>query len=541
MNRDHHITNQAIAHRVAIGVALLLAALTVLVYAPAFRADFVDFDDPLYVTENEWVMGGLNRDGFIKAWTERVAGNWHPITMLSHLLDVTLFGMNASGHHATSIAIHALNTMLLFVLLRRLFGGVFAPALAAALFAVHPFNVDSVVWISERKNVLSTFFWLAATERYVRFSSRPTIGAMSATILFFLLGLMSKPMLVTLPITLLMLDLWPLRKVNGFGQNEWPKWKALLQEKYALFMLALVFSMFTIVTQFPEGYEHSPVTQPLWGRILFAMEHYRMYLQKFFWPVDMSVFYPRLEMPPDINSAARSAFLLIVITFVSLKLIRRAPAWAFGWFWFAGTIFPVVGIIGIGQHSIADRYMYVPMMGLLIGLVWGLVAINRPPLLRALAVAGVIAVLGCAWLTRGMLPHWQNSETLYRQSISVTEGNFVMLSNLGRQMMIQNRTDEAIVLFEEALRINPRHVKTLNNLGFALATKGDHVAAAPYYERALENDPRYEIARLNLARSLLQRGRYRDALMQYDILVKFNPASTEARDGQQRARDGMHR
>jgi len=519
--------------------ALALAILTLVVYAPAYQADFVDYDDPLYVTENRWVLEGLNPETFGQAWSERVAGNWHPITMLSHLIDVSMYDLDPRGHHLTSMIIHAINAALLFILFHSLFGGLFRPAVAAALFALHPFNVDSVVWIAERKNVLSTLFWLAGTCLYVRFVRRPTILAMAGTILMYALGLMSKPMLVTFPFTLLMLDLWPLRRVSGFSRDTWPVWTRLIQEKSTLFLLTVVFSTYTLMTQFPVGYKHSMVEQPMWARLLFSLEHYRMYLEKFFWPSGLSVLYPQLQMPPDLTSVVFSGLLLLGITLTVLVVIRRSPAWAFGWFWFAGTIFPVVGVIGIGQHSIADRYMYVPIIGLLTALVWGVPTIQAKYLRWAVAGTGIIAIIICGSISRQLISHWQTSEALFRRAVQVTDRNFIMLSNLGNELTKQDRPEEAKALLQEAIQIEPRHAPALNNLGVLLSAEGHHLEAVKLFESALEYQPEIKITRINLARSYFQIERYQDAYRHYQILYRINPEDAEVREGLKLARQKL--
>jgi len=520
-------------------MVLIPAMMAVLVYLPALDAEFIDYDDPLYVTENEWVLRGLSADEWQKTWTERVAGNWHPITMLSHQLDVTLYGLNPRGHHATSLLLHAINASLFYLLLLSLFARPGSALVAALLFALHPFNVDSVVWIAERKNVLSTFFWLVATLWYVRFTRVPSVTAMLAIMFSYLLGLMSKPMLVTFPLTLLLLDVWPLRRVQGFDRDSWSTWIKLIQEKSVLFLLTIIFSAFTLLTQFPQGNEHHPVVQPLWARCMFAVEHYRMYLEKFFWPVNFSVLYPRLEMPPDLQSVFWSGVILIIFTALALGLMRRKPAWALGWFWFIGTLFPVVGLVGIGQHSIADRYMYVPMMGLLIALVYGVPECSSRWFRGIRCVMAVGAIIACVWTTRLALPFWNNSEVLYKRAIDVTEGNYIMMSNLGRQYMLQDRTTEAIVLFQEAMALFPYHAPTCNNLGFALSSQGLDDEAINHYEAALALDPTYGTARINLARSLVKTGRIREALPHYEMLIKAHPESAEVRDGYRIAREKL--
>ncbi len=515
-------STQRFSHTVWLA-ALALALLTLAVYAPAFQADFVDYDDPLYVTENDWVQQGFTAESLRLAWTENVAGNWHPITMLSHLADVSWFGLDPRGHHATSLLLHIANTLLLFGLLRSLFGGVLRPALAAALFALHPFNVDSAVWIAERKNVLSTFFWLTATAFYVRYTRRASVPALLGTLACFALGLMSKPMLVTFPVTLLMLDVWPLGRVKGWGRAARPAWSSLFMEKIPLFLLTAGFSVATVITQFPKGYVHSTAEVAWWMRPLFALEHYRMYLQKFFWPDHFSVFYPHLPLPPQATSVILSALLLVIITAGALACARRAPAWLFGWLWFLGTLFPVVGLIGIGQHSIADRYMYVPMIGLLIALVWGWPDTLPRAVRRLLGLLGVLALTGCVLRTRAQLPYWQNSEALFEHALAVTERNHVMLSNLARVRILQGRSEEANRMLDEALALDPHHVGALVNRGFALSRSGNPAEALPYFETAVELNPNHEAARRNLAQCLDQLGQQELALRQYQILLRMKP------------------
>ncbi len=528
---------------VTVWIALLLATLTLAVYAPIYQADFVDYDDPLYVTENDWVKDGFTLASFKAAWTQRVAGNWHPVTMLSHLVDVSLFGLQPGGHHGHSLLIHTANVVLLWLLLRSLLGGVFRPALAAALFALHPVNVDSVAWIAERKNVLSTLFWLAATLCYVRHARRPSVVALLGTFALFALGLLAKPMLVTFPATLLLLDRWPLRRVTGFTRADWPVWHRLLQEKIPLFMLTTFFSVYTVLTQFPEGYTHSPFTQPLGARLLFALEHYRLYLQHVFWPANLCVFYPRLDLPPDTANVLASGLLILGLTGSAVALYRKVPAWTFGWFWFIGTLLPVIGIIAIGEHSIADRYLYVPMIGLLVAALWGFhpgPVASRRLRLSGYAV-GLAAVFACGYLIRANLPHWYNSEALFRQAIAATDRNYIMHTNLGRTLMLQGRTEEAIAEFQTALRYEPRHAKAVNNLGLALALQGKPNDALELFTRALELEPGMTVARVNLARTLNQLGRYDEALPHFTRLHKILPRDPVIQEGLQTARQWLGR
>lgn len=519
-----------------LALGALVFALTWAVYAPAIHFDFVNYDDPLYVTELDWVKDGLSWSSFKAAWTTRVAGNWHPLTMLSHLLDTTLYGLDPRGHHASSIFLHALNATVLFAMFRALFGGLLRPFLAAALFALHPFNVDSAVWIAERKNLLSSFFWFAATWSYVHFVRRKSLPAMLATIVLFACGLMAKPMLVTFPLTLLMLDVWPLRRVDGCSVRHLPQWINLIREKSTLLMMTLLFSVFTIVTQFPSGYAHTPDPQPLWARALFALQHYQMYLEKFLWPTGLSVLYPRLEMPPDFAAVGRAAALLAAITIGTFLLRKKTPALLFGWLWFAGTMFPVCGIVEIGQHSITDRYMYVPMVGLIIAVVWAWPVAR----FRAAGVAaGLAALIALGAATRALLPHWRDSETLFRRAVTVTSDNFIMMSNLGQELIKQGRTAEAHQWLSQALEINPRHAAALSNMGLVLLLDGRHVEATPYFEQSILHQPRNTSARLGLAGILMRERRYREAAAQYEMILRLDPGSINAREGWMHAQQAM--
>ncbi|MCB1068718.1 MAG: tetratricopeptide repeat protein [Verrucomicrobia bacterium] len=519
-------------------VAFLLMAVTLLVYAPVYHAEFVDYDDPYYVTENAWVQEGLTLHAIKAAWTEPVLGNWHPITMMSHLIDVELFGLNPRGHHLTSLLLHTLNAGLLFWLLRGLFGGIAKPALAAALFALHPLNADSVAWVAERKNLLSSLLWFASTLLYVRCMRRPSALTMLGAIALFAAGLMAKPMLVTFPFTLLLLDYWPLHRVEGLGPASWPRWKQLVQEKASFFLLTVISCAVTLSTQFSSEVSHSADKPPLWGRMLFSLEHYQMYLEKFFWPEGLAVLYPQLPMPPNLAASLIAGLILLMITVMVIRLLSHAPSAAVGWFWFAGTLFPVSGIVHIGFHSIADRYMYVPMVGLLIALVWGLSEglRHRPILLRSAGAIALGWLVALTLVSRALLPHWQNTEALFRRAVAVTENNAIMHYNLGRYLMLNQQIDAAIAEFEEALRIDPTYSLAHNNLGWSWAVKGDQDRALPSFETAIRLDPYNFRARMNLGWVLIKQKRYREAIAQFEAVLKSAPETEEARTGLQQAR-----
>ncbi|HOW97268.1 MAG TPA: tetratricopeptide repeat protein [Kiritimatiellia bacterium] len=512
---------------------LASAALTLLVfflYAPAVRFAFVDYDDPIYITENSWVQQGLSAEGFRLSLREWVSGNWHPLTMWTHMLDAELFGLNPAGHHAQSILWHAANTVLLFLLLSRIAGGFWPGLFIAALWAAHPLNADSVAWISERKNLVSTFFWLATIGLYIRFTRRPSPHALMAVIAGFALALMAKPMPVTLPFTLLLLDFWPLRRVEGIGRSAWPTWKKLALEKLPLFVIGAVFILTTLKTQVLAGATGMSSFLSLHARLAWLPIFYLDYLRLFFWPRDLCVLYPAPTAAPSIPASAGALLILLLITAGALVLARRRPWLAAGWFWFLGTLAPVIGLVSVGLHRIADRYLYVPMLGLLLMVVWRLfdAASKRwRPAAFALAAA-VVLVLGL--VTRHDLPHWRNSEALFRRALAVTRDNYAMHYNLGRQLTLQRKFDEAIAEFREAIRLRPDYALAHNNLGWTLCLRDDNEEALPSFRESLRLMPDNHQARFNLGLALMRLGRYAEAREQLEILLQQAPAYPEAQD-----------
>ena len=517
-------------------VALALFAGTLLLYAPALKCGFVDYDDPLYVTGNPWVKQGLGAETARLALRERVAGNWHPLTMWSHLLDVRLFGLNPAGHHAHSLLLHAANAALLFGALRVLSGARWPAAAAAALFAAHPLNVDSAVWISERKNLLSTFWWLAALGAHARCARRPSRGGALAVLGCFILALMAKPMPVTLPFTLLLVDYWPLRRVEGVGPASWPAWKELIGEKAPLFILIPIFIVTTVQTQIAEVETLLPLQWPVSARLWQSARHVLDYLRLMAWPSGLSALYPRAETPPALGAALPAVATVAALTALALRGARRRPWLPVGWFWFLGTLVPVIGLVPVGFQGIADRYMYVPMIGLLAAMVWTLDGLARSRAARmALAAAAVLSVLAYGAVARRQIPHWIDSEALFRQAVEVTRNNYVMHYNLGRQLVVQKRFDEALDRFREAVRIRPDYFLAHNNIGWTLMLKGDDEAALPHLEESLRLEPSNAQARMNRAVALARLERYAEARDEFERLLKQAPDYPGAREGYRQA------
>jgi hypothetical protein len=547
-------------------VVLVLAALTVAVYAPVGRFDFVQLDDPAYVTENPHVLGGLTLDGLAWAFTTGHAANWHPVTWLSHMLDVQLFGVDAGAHHLTSLALHAANTLLLFGLLALLTGALWRSALVAALFAVHPLHVESVAWVAERKDVLSAFFLLLTLWAYAGFvrSVGPAATAAGETagrsrrvyyalmLVAFALGLMAKPMLVTLPFVLLLLDVWPLERLNAAWRGErrleanagsprrpatgsskaggttrrskdrpaeagtlgsvallktaWP----LVREKLPLFVMAAASSIVTLVVQQRGGAVTPFEVYPFSLRLQNAVVSIAAYLRDAVWPVGLTVLYPFPAAVPA-DQVAISLAVLAVISLVAYRLARREPYLIVGWLWYLGTLVPVAGLVQVGVQARADRYTYVPLIGIFIMVAWGLGAIvGRHPRLRMVVSAAAIgAIVGCAVTARAQASYWTDSVALWTRATMVTlhVDEFEAHMSLGTTLGNQGRVDEAREHFAEAARLRPESDAAHCSLGIALARSGRLRDAARELNEALRLHPGNQAARRALD-GLSRRGQF---------------------------------
>ena len=515
----------------AAGVLFLLVFL---LYWPVLNHGFVDYDDPVYVSQNAWVQAGLSWQGLRLSLREVVCGNWHPLAMWSHMLDAELFGANSAGHHFQSVCWHAANVVLLFGLLRRLASGFWRPLAVAALWAVHPLNVDSVAWIAERKNLLCMFFWLATVGGYAAYVRRPTFVRFLAVAGGMALALLAKPMAITLPFTLLLLDFWPLRRAPGFGRGVWATWRTRLAEKLPLFVLTAVFVLTTLRAQTMAGATEMGPSLPWPARIAWLPIYYVDYLRLFFWPRGLCVLYPAPMGGPNLPASAGAALLLGLVSWAAVRWMRHRPWLPVGWGWFLGTLVPVIGLVPVGVHRIADRYTYVSMLGLLVALVWTVpgAARLRGRVLAGLAAAAVVVALGLA--TRHQLPSWQSSEALFRRALAVTTDNYVMHYNLARQLLDQKRYDETMFHLRETLRIQPRYFKAHNNVGWVwLLRKRPDLALDPLRE-ALRIEPRFFLARKNLALALEGLGRYSEARAEYATLLRQAPGFPGAQEGYQR-------
>jgi tetratricopeptide (TPR) repeat protein len=503
-------TRQAPNRLIILGISLGLFLTTLLVYAPVYRFGFVNFDDPDYVTNNPHVRNGLTMDGVIWAVTSTEAANWFPATRLSHLLDVEIFDLRPGGHHFTNALLHAFATVFLFGFLRAATGAEWPSAFVAVLFAVHPLHVESVAWIAERKDVLSAFFWFLALWSYVRRHYWLTLTA-------FCLGLMSKPMVVTLPFVLFLLDIWPLRQPL----------RSALRVKIPMLVMSVASAIAAYLVQSSSGAVREVGQFPLGLRVENALLSYAMYIVKMFWPTRLAVFYP---YPHDLPvwQTALSALLLAGISVLVLWARRSRPYLAVGWFWYLGTLVPVIGLIQAGSQARADRYMYLPSVGLSIMLAWGLSELLKS---KAATAAAIVACVAGAVLCEAQIQYWRNSQTLFRHALDVTSGNYLAHHNLGVALAGEGRFPEAIEQYQAALQIEPNAANVQTDYGNALAKSGRIPEAIAHYRTALRILPDSPIIHNDLANALVATpGSMPEAISEYQTALRLKPDYEEARN-----------
>jgi tetratricopeptide (TPR) repeat protein len=496
-------------------ICLVLLATSFAVYAPVRHFDFVNFDDPEFVRDNPHLRGGLTAESVAWAFTSGESANWFPVTRLSHVLDAQFWGRRSGPQHLTSVLFHALAVLCLFAFLRRASGERWPSALVALLFALHPLHVESVAWVAERKDVLCAFFWFLALWAYARYAERPGAGRYLLVLFPFCLGLMAKPMIVTLPFVLLLLDVWPLRRRPG------------LWEKVPFLALSAGGALATYVVQQRSGAVGALAAYPFGLRVENALVSYVVYIGKMFWPSRLAVFYP---YPRDIPAwqTALAAVALAGISILVLRCFRIYPYLAVGWLWYLATLAPVIGLVQAGEQARADRYMYVPMAGLAIMLAWGAADLLRH-VPRGRVAAGVLAgaaCLACAVVAEAQVQHWRDSESLFRHALAVTEGNYVAHENLGIALaQMPGRLPEAIGHYRAALRIRPNYADAHSNLGCALAQMPGRLAdAIQEFTTALAEKPDFAEAHFNLANALAQvPGRQPEAIGQYQAALRIRP------------------
>ena len=528
-------------HFLILCISFVLIVATVVVFWKVRSHEFISFDDNEYVTNNPHVKSGLTLSGAIWAFVAMHSNNWHPLTWLSHMLDCELYGLNPGGHHLTNLLFHIANTLLLFLVLKRMTGALWRSSFVAVLFALHPLHVESVAWIAERKDVLSTFFWMLTMWAYVRYAKRARIDRYLLVILFFVLGLLSKPMLVTLPFVLLLLDYWPLGRLRlgksrahdiGSVNSCDSKASALspIYEKVPFFALAAIAAILTVFAQQKGGTVKTLEFFPLEIRIANALMSYVRYIGKMIWPPPMAILYPY----PDhfhIWGIAGASLFLVGVTLLAIRVMRRYPYLVVGWLWYLGTLVPVIGLVQVGMQAMADRYTYVPLVGLFIMVAWG-----APDILKGwgyrkiiLAVGSGLLLLFFAILTWTQVQLWQNSITLFEHSVRVTPKNFLIHNKLGNILFEKGEMGKAMIHYQEALRINPSFVEAYNNIGNAFFYNGDVQRAIVYYTRALSQAPNYADAHNNLGFALARQGKIAEAIAHYQEALRIKPDFAQAR------------
>ncbi len=529
---------------------VLLTLVTAGVYGQVWNFGFINYDDPIYVTDNVVVRKGLTWEGIRWAFTTNAANIWHPLTWLSHMLDVSLFGLDPGFHHLVNLLFHLLNTSLLFLVLKTATGACWRSAFVAALFALHPLHVESVAWIAERKDVLSTFFWLLTMGAYVLYARRPGIPRYLPVLLFFSLGLMAKPMLVSLPLVLLLMDYWPLGRlperrapvdppkapaqpaerdrkkakkkkavvplpepVKGKGRNHAT---LLLLEKIPLVVLAGIFSFVAFYTQQKGGALSSLEAYPLGVRLANAVVSYARYLFKMLWPVDLAFFYPFVREIPAWQIFV-SAILLLAVSIAVVHFARRFPYLAFGWAWYLVTLLPVIGIVKVGEAALADRYTYITLIGPFVAATWGVydLAARWTRGKEAMAAAALLLVIALAAATFVQAGTWRNSATLFRHALAVTENNFMAHTNLAAALIDEGRLNEALPHLETAARIRPDFPNARYNLGVIGMRQGKNDEALGHFKATLRSDPNFTWASYYAGLLHLQRGESAEAVQYF--------------------------
>jgi len=509
-------------------ICLFLAAATIAVYWPAVTFNFVNYDDPDLVTSNPHVLGGLSWGGVLWAFQSSFADNWQPLTWLSYMLDVEVFGVNAGASHFVNLFLHTVNVLLLFLVLRQLSGAGWLSAFVAALFALHPLHVESVAWISERKDVLSSFFGLLALWSYSLYATnsrstqifRPSLSYWAA-LFFFALALMAKPMLVTLPFLMLLLDFWPFRRFEASAAFP------IVREKIPFLTLSAISCCITVAAQNQGGAMQSLSFFPWSVRLEAVFVAFVTYLGKTFWPTNLcclclhSGHWPR-------GMVLVASLMITGLSLLAFSFRRRLPFVFVGWFWFLGMLVPVIGLVQVGWQFMADRYTYLPLVGVFLILVWGAGEVVRHWRVAAvpLCLLGVAGLTACALVTKVQLPYWHNSETLFRRAIAVNASNDIAYNNLGYYLFQNGRPVEAMQDYRRALAINPAFKKcrdNLDNLGRLFSQNGEYSLAVECFETALLSNTNFFDAHFGLANTLLKCGRTDEAIEHFQRAAQLKP------------------
>ena len=517
-------------------ICLFLVLSIIVVYYQVSTFDFINFDTPKYVYNNSHVKAGLTSKGISWAFTTTYFSNWHPVTWLSHMLDVQLYGLNPGRHHLTNLLLHITNALLLFGVLRRMTGDLWQCSCVAALFALHPLHVESVAWVAERKDLLSALFGLLAMGFYLRYVEGRGIGRYLLVILFFILGLMAKPMIVTLPFVLLLLDYWPLQRYqfqivkkfdNATKQTDTIFF--LVAEKIPLFIISAGSCLVTLYAQMAGGAVGSIDTYPLNLRISNALISYMSYIVKLIWPVKLAAIYPyNWDLP--VWQVWAACLSISGISWLSIKCYQSRPWFLVGWLWYLGTLIPVIGLVQVGTQAMADRYTYIPLIGIYLIIAWGLFDLlarwrYRKMGFVAIVLAIVSVLMVVSWKQIG---YWKNSVTLFKRAVDVTEANHMAYNNIGQGLLMTGKAGEAIKHFKKSLEINPRSAIAYFNLGLALSGQGRLKEALESCAEAVRIKPDFAEAYNCQGKTQLLLGMPDQAVLNYQQAIKIDPVYAEA-------------
>ena len=520
-------------------IALVLFLLTVLLFSPVRHFEFINFDDPIYVTENPHVQAGLTAEGLAWAFGNLHGEDtyWHPVTWVSHMIDCELFGVEPGAHHIMNVLLHAIVALLLFHLLCRMTGTTWRSAIVAALFAWHPLQVDTVAWVTERKNILAALFWVLTMLAYLRYAERSTPARYALVLICFALGLMSKPVLVTLPGVLLLFDLWPLRRVHAnelkgskISATQIPavSWKRVLVEKIPLLFLSLISAIVTLVGHVQLGTTISAADFPLSSRVANAIVSYVRYLSKTIWPTDLSVYYPMSKLTGW--QVASSLLVVVAVTTAAVLARKRAPYLLIGWLWFLCVSLPTIGLVQASTQAMADRFAYLPLIGVFMVMVWVaddyFMKFQRRRTLSIVAATGVLIAFSA--VTWGQLGYWHDSISLFTHALAVTKENPVAENNLGTALDTAGQHEEALKHFVKSIRIKPRNPQAYNNLGNVLDDLGRSDEALAAYEQALKLRPNTVLVHNNLGVVLAKLGRYDEARTNFLCAMNLKPRDAQA-------------
>jgi len=528
-----------------VAICIFLMVATFCIYSQVQDHEFINFDDDVYVTESSLVQAGLTNENIIRVFTTTHFGGWVPITSISYMLDYQLYGLNPKGFLLTNLFFHIANSLLLFLILFRMTGAIWQSAFVAAVFALHPLNVESVAWVAERKNVLSTFFLLLTIWAYIRYAEKPTTKRYSLVFLLFAFGLMSKSMLVTLPFVLLLLDYWPLerfklgRREREFKIAQKDKYfngekniSKLVLEKFPLLILSALCSITTLIlfknhTQVGGSVAQDPVS--ILTILTNVMISYFEYLWKMLWPKGLAILYAHPGNTLAVWKGVLCGIALLVITTISIKLIRKAPYFVVGWFWYLGTLIPVIGFITLGPHLIADRSAYLPLIGIFVIIAWGVPELlkewrYRKNVLKASAGILILTLMPITWI---QVSHWKSSITVFKHAIKVTDKKYpgfsVVHNNLGIALVAEGKNEEAISHYKMAIKIKPDYADAYNNLGAVLFHAKMTEEAIDYYKEAIRIRPGFAAAQKNLGSALVQKGEMKEAVHHFRETLRLKP------------------